>query len=221
MTNRQIYDRLRQAGMTAEGACGMLGNMAAESAMRPDNAQDSYGIPDAEYVEQVDAGARDFVTDDVGFGLCQWTLASRKRKLLAFARARGVSIADAEMQVDFVIKELTEEPGFADVRRTLFTSHDLMACAQIVLNIYENSAVKNLGTRLEYAKMAYDDFGKGGGTNIPADVKPDPIIMALQMLMLYAGYGDKPTGYRSKQFLDDFQAFSEYVKNGVYAEGSK
>lgn len=41
--------------------------------------------------------------------------------------------------------------------------------------------------------------------------KPDPIIMALQMIMLYAGYGDKPTGYRSKQFLEDFKAFSEYV----------
>ena len=50
MTNKEIYNRLRAAGMTAEGACGMLGNMAAESAMRPDNAQDSYGIPDDVYV---------------------------------------------------------------------------------------------------------------------------------------------------------------------------
>lgn len=217
MTNRQIYDRLRAAGMTAEGACGMLGNMAAESAMRPDNAQDSYGIPDSEYVEQVNAGARDFVTDGVGFGLCQWTAASRKRKLLTFARARGVSIADPEMQTDFVIKELTEEPEFADVRRTLFTSHDLMACTQIVLNVYENPAVKNLGTRLEYAQMAYDDFGKGGGKIASVETKPDPVIMALQMVMSYAGYGGNPTGYRSKQFLEDFKEFSEYV----YAEDKK
>ena len=174
MTNKQIYDRLRAAGMTAEGACGMLGNMAAESAMRPDNAQDSYAIPDSVYVEQVDAGARDFL-DGVGFGLCQWTISSRKAKLLAFARARGVSIADAEMQVDFVIKELTEVPEFADVRNTLFTSHDLMACTQIVLNVYENPAVKNLGTRLDYAQMAFDDFGKSrppSGPAVPADFLP-------------------------------------------------
>lgn len=169
MTNKQIYDRLRAAGMTAEGACGMLGNMAAESAMRPDNAQDSYAIPDSVYVEQVDAGARDFL-DGIGFGLCQWTISSRKAKLLAFARARGVSIADAEMQVDFVIKELTEAPEFADVRKTLFTSHDLMACTQIVLNVYENPAVKNLGTRLDYAQMAYDDFGKAQGKSKPSEV---------------------------------------------------
>lgn len=169
MTNKQIYDRLRSSGMTAEGACGMLGNMAAESAMRPDNAQDSYAIPDSVYVEQVDAGARDFL-DDIGFGLCQWTLSSRKAKLLVFARARGVSIADPEMQVDFVIKELTEEPEFADVRNTLFTSHDLMACTQIVLNVYENPAVKNLGTRLDYAHMAYNDFGKAHGDSKPSEV---------------------------------------------------
>lgn len=174
MTNKEIYDRLRAAGMTAEGACGMLGNMAAESGMRPDNAQNSYAIPDSVYVEQVDAGARDFL-DDIGFGLCQWTLASRKAKLLAFARARGVSIADPEMQVAFVIKELTEEPEFVDVRNTLFTSHDLMACTQIVLNVYENPSVKNLGTRLDYAQMAFDDFGKSrppSGSAVPADFLP-------------------------------------------------
>jgi len=169
MTNKEIYDRLRSAGMTAEGACAMLGNMAAESAMRPDNAQDSYAIPDSVYAEQVDAGARDFL-DGIGFGLCQWTISSRKAKLLAFARSRGVSIADPEMQVDFVIKELTQEPEFADVRNTLFTSHDLMACTQIVLNVYENPAVKNLGTRLDYAQMAYNDFGKADGKSKPSEV---------------------------------------------------
>ena len=174
MTNKQIYDRLRSAGMTAEGACGMLGNMAAESAMRPDNAQDSYAIPDSVYVEQVDAGARDFL-DGIGFGLCQWTISSRKAKLLAFARARGVSIADPEMQVDFVIKELTEEPEFADVRKTLYTSHDLRSCTKIVMDIYENPAVKNFGPRLDYAQMAFDDFGKTrppSGSAAPADFLP-------------------------------------------------
>ena len=174
MTNKEIYNRLRAAGMTAEGACGMLGNMAAESAMRPDNAQDSYGIPDDVYVAQVDGEVRDFL-DSVGFGLCQWTLASRKAKLLAFARARGVSIADPAMQVDFVIRELQDYPEFADVRKTLCTSHDLRACTKIVMDIYENPAVKNLAERLEYAKMAFDDFGKtrpASGSSALADFLP-------------------------------------------------
>lgn len=174
MTNKEIYNRLRAAGMTAEGACGMLGNMAAESAMRPDNAQDSYGIPDDVYVAQVDGEVRDFL-DSVGFGLCQWTLASRKAKLLAFAHTRGVSIADPAMQVDFAIRELQDDPEFADVRKTLCTSHDLRACTKIVMDIYENPAVKNLGPRLDYAQMAFDDFGKSrppSGTSVATDFLP-------------------------------------------------
>lgn len=174
MTNKEIYDRLRAAGMTAEGACGMLGNMAAESGMRPDNAQDSYGIPDEVYVAQVDAGTRDFI-DDVGFGLCQWTLDSRKAKLLAFAHSLETSIADPEMQVMFVIRELRDEPEYAEVRKTLYTSHDLRACTKIVMDIYENPAAKNLGPRLDYAQMAFDDFGKSrppSRSAMPADFLP-------------------------------------------------
>lgn len=174
MTNKEIYERLRAAGMTAEGACGMLGNMAAESAMRPDNAQDSYGIPDEVYVAEVDAGTRDFI-DDAGFGLCQWTLDSRKAKLLAFAHSLETSIADPEMQVMFVIRELRDEPEYAEVRKTLYTSHDLRACTKIVMDIYENPAVKNLGPRLDYAQMAFDDFGKvrpPSGSAVPADFLP-------------------------------------------------
>lgn len=214
MTNKEIYDRLRKAGMTAEGACGMLGNMAAESAMKPDNAQDSFGIPDSMYVEQVDAGARDFL-DSIGFGLCQWTLSSRKAKLLAFARARGVSIADPAMQVDFVVKELTEETEFAKVRQTLFTSHDLLACTQIVMNVYENPAVKNLGSRLEYAQMAYYDFGKAGSSlsnSAASATKPDPVIIALQILMSYEGYCGEADGIKSDAFLKDFREFSKSVE---------
>ena len=190
MTNKEIYNRLRAAGMTAEGACGMLGNMAAESAMRPDNAQDSYGIPDDVYVAQVDGEVRDFL-DSVGFGLCQWTLASRKAKLLAFARARGVSIADPAMQVDFVIRELQDYPEFADVRKTLCTSHDLRACTKIVMDIYENPDVKNLAERLVYAKMAFDDFGKtrpASGSSALADFLP-LLVGYLQTEEFAEGFG--------------------------------
>ena len=33
MSNKTIYDQLRAVGMTAEGACGLMGNMMAESSM--------------------------------------------------------------------------------------------------------------------------------------------------------------------------------------------
>ena len=80
MSNRTIYDALRAAGMTAEGACGLMGNMMAESAMRSNNAQDSYGVDDAAYTFSADAGQNNFCNDSIGYGLCQWTSADRKRK---------------------------------------------------------------------------------------------------------------------------------------------
>lgn len=194
MTNKQIYDRLRAAGMTAEGACGMLGNMAAESGMRPDNAQDSYSIPDEVYVAQVDAGTRDFI-DGVGFGLCQWTLDSRKAKLLAFARFLETSIADPEMQVMFVVRELRDEPEYAEVRKTIYTSHDLRACTKIVMDIYENPAVKNLGPRLDYAQMAFDDFGKSR--------LPSGSAATADFLLLLAEY------LQTAEFQDGFARYLE------------
>ena len=160
MSNTTIYNMLRTAGMTKEGACAMLGNMAAESAMRSNNAQDVYGVVDEDYTAATDMGANNFVGDSIGYGLCQWTLASRKQKLLNYARQQGVSIGDETMQVNFCIKELRDD--FPDIWKTLTTSHDLMHCTQLVLNVYENPAIKNLGTRLDYARQAqaYFDSGK-------------------------------------------------------------
>lgn len=156
MSNQSIYNMLRTAGMTKEGACAMLGNMAAESGMRSGNAQDIRGIVDDDYTAATDMGANNFVGDSIGYGLCQWTLASRKQKLLNYARMQGVSIADESMQVNFCIKELRDD--FPDIWQTLTTSHDLLQCTQLVLNVYENPAIKNLGTRMDYAKQAQAYF---------------------------------------------------------------
>ena len=169
MSNQSIYNMLRTAGMTKEGACAMLGNMAAESGMRAGNAQDVYGVVDEDYTAATDMGANNFVSDAIGYGLCQWTEASRKQKLLNYARMQGVSIADESMQVNFCIKELRDD--FPDIWQTLTTSHDLLQCTQIVLNVYENPQIKNLGTRLDYAKQAEAYFG----SNVPVadDTAPD------------------------------------------------
>lgn len=39
MGAEEIYSRLRAAGLTVEGACGLMGNMQAESAMQANIAQ--------------------------------------------------------------------------------------------------------------------------------------------------------------------------------------
>ena len=50
MSAQTIYDDLRKAGMTHEGACAMLGNMQCESSLKPNIAQRGMTNPtDAQY----------------------------------------------------------------------------------------------------------------------------------------------------------------------------
>lgn len=161
MSKKTIYDALRAAGMTQEGACGLMGNMMAESGMRSNNAQDGCGVDDAAYTFSADAGQNNFCNDSIGYGLCQWTAADRKRKLLAYAKSQGVSVSDEDMQVRFCIAEM-QQPEYMRVLFTLCSSHDIDACADIVCNTYERPAINNYPIRRQYAREVFSEFAGSG-----------------------------------------------------------
>lgn len=214
MTNREIYDFFIGAGFTPEGACAMMGNFMAESTMRANNVQDNMTkLSDEQYTAAVDNGLLDFI-DDIGYGYAQWTLASRKRKYLAFAKANGRSVGDALTQLRFTIKELKED--FHTIWSDLCTSHDLFQLTQVICNIYENPAVKNVGTRYEFAQNFYDEMT---GAKKPAPVKdpisatfpPNPSVKMIQYAMWDNGYWDleKINGYKSKEFFAKLREFTD------------
>lgn len=157
MSIQSIYVRLVQAGMSPVAACAMLGNMQAESAMKADNVQNGMGYTDADYTAAVDAGAIDFVSDQRGYGLCQWTYPARKRNLLDFARSRGVSVGDEKMQVDFCIKELQTE--YASLWRYLTTATGVYEAAGRICREYERPAVNNVDARAGFANQFYMSLG--------------------------------------------------------------
>lgn len=134
-----IAQECMKAGMTMAGAAGVLKNVEAEGVWDSGNLEDSFnirhGISDAQYVREVDAGQRDFI-DGMGFGLIQWTFWSRKRDLLAFARARGVSISDFKMQVAFLIYEMRKD--FPAVWNLCCSSDDAALCCHDICRYYEN-----------------------------------------------------------------------------------
>lgn len=208
MSNKQIFDALVGAGMTVEGACGMLGNMAAESTMKPTIAQRGMTtMSDIEYTFAADNGSIDFANDSVGYGLCQWTYHTRKAALLAFAKSRGVSVGDGDMQAQFCIKEL--QTDYPDLWAFLCSSHDLLQCTERICKEFERPTVNNVGTRLEFAKQAYDYFtAQPRPAEKPPDVQPDtggtdPVELACDLLLAYL---------RSGEF---HEGFSEYVKNSL------
>lgn len=47
-----------------------------------------------------------FINDSAGYGLAQWTSAGRKQGLYDYAKAKGVSISDVNMQIEFLLAEL-------------------------------------------------------------------------------------------------------------------
>lgn len=124
MSEAVIWSFFKKKGLSDCGAAGLMGNLYAESGLKPDNLQNTcekkLGLSDADYTAQVDARIyQDFVHDSAGYGLAQWTFWSRKQKLLVFALSRGKSIGDLEMQLDFLWKELTESyPSLVNILKT-------------------------------------------------------------------------------------------------------
>ena len=214
MSDKTIYDQLRAVGMTAEGACGLMGNFQAESAMRSNNVEDRSGIDDDRYVQMVDGGGYDFLSDyghHYGFGLAQWTLQSRKNNLLNLAKKRGCSIADETMQVDFAIWELSNQ--FPGVWQVLTTSHDLYECSRIVCVQYERPAVNNVDVRYRYARDFFAELGGGSGFDPKPEPQPgtspspdrgDPIVRVLQTCMAYDGYwpADQIDGIKTPEYRE-------------------
>lgn len=167
-----IYGALVRAGMTAAGACGLMGNMQAESGMKSNIVQRGMtALSDGEYTRRADAGAPDFIRDGAGYGLCQWTYWSRKQALLRFARERGVSVGDEGMQVEFCLSELRGE--YPALRRFLCETQDVRAAAERVCREYERPAVNNVDARAAYAARFADMAAREGwGSAASSGVNP-------------------------------------------------
>lgn len=122
MTEAVIWRYFRGKGLADCGTAGLMGDLYAESGLRPNNLQNTFekklGLSDAEYTARVDSGAyANFVRDGAGYGLAQWTYWSRKESLLNYAQAAGKSIGDLEMQLDFLWEELNK--GYRGLVNTL------------------------------------------------------------------------------------------------------
>ena len=148
---RYIYKQLTNAGLTAEAACGILGNMEAESGIEPTNLQNSYnsafGMSDAEYTERVDNGSyKKFTSDQAGYGLCQWTFWSRKLQLMDFINARGYkSIGSLEGQTAYFLWDL--ETNYPHVWTFLKATPSVRGASNIILLRYECPADQSVSVQ--------------------------------------------------------------------------
>lgn len=159
----KIWNYLIGKGLSTAGTAGLMGNLYAESGLRPNNLQNSYekslGYTDESYTAAVDNGMyMNFVHDGAGYGLAQWTYWSRKQAMLAFAQEAGKSIGDLETQLGFLIKELE---GYKTVFSLLKTTSSVKAASDSILVNFERPADQSEAAkqrRAGYGQIYYDKY---------------------------------------------------------------
>lgn len=179
MSVQNIHDKLMMGIGNEVGVAVLMGSIRAESRMSSINLQDSFhsklGLSDEEYTAKVNAGGYDnnFINDGAGYGLCQWTFWSRKKRLLEYARALDASIGDEDMQIGYCLSELAinYKPILEALKSATYANMDTVA--DLVTTKYEapaDQSLPRLKERRGYAREFYEQFTKPatkGYTNSP------------------------------------------------------
>lgn len=171
--DKAIWDRLHAAIGNAYGVAGVMGNFMAESSLKSSNLQNTYekslGMTDDQYTAAVDSGSyTNFVQDKAGYGLYQATFWSIKESLLNYAKSKGKSIGDRDMQVDHFLKLMKEE--YPAIWKVLTTAKTVREASDAVLLNFERPADQSETVRKKRAEYGQQFFDKYAGT--AASAKP-------------------------------------------------
>ncbi len=170
MNEKIIWDYLIKKINNPYGVAAIMGNLMAESSLNPANATGKNKT--ANYVDDVNNGWVDFAHDGVAFGLVQWCYWSRKQGLLDFAKARGKSIDDLTMQLDYMLQELQ---SYKTVLAAVTDAKDVRTPSDVFMLKYEKPG--NVGDaarqkRAAYGVKYYDAYAPK--QEAPAQTAPTP-----------------------------------------------
>lgn len=190
-TEQKIWQYFKSKGLNDYGIAGLMGNLYAESGLRPTNLQNTFerklGLADEEYTAAVDSGAyTNFVKDSAGYGLAQWTYWSRKQNLINFAKQQKKSIGDLDMQLDFLYKELSE--NYKTVLKTLCSATSVLEASNSVLLNFERPADQSVtvqNRRAGFGNTYYDKYAtkketQQGGNGKMKYSKSNPPLVCMQ-----------------------------------------
>lgn len=172
MTNeKQIWDFLCNKIGNSYGVASLMGNLQAESNLSSKNMENSYerekGFTDTTYVQAVDNGTytkEQFIDDQVGFGIAQWTWWSRKKALYEYAKSQKKSIGDLTMQLEFLYQELST--SYKGVLSTLKNATSILEASNVVLFKFENPYDKSVSVQDRRAKLGQKFYDKYAGKKV-------------------------------------------------------
>lgn len=233
---QDIYNLLRASGTTHAGACGILGNLEAESALSPTNLENSYEgrYTDSSYTKAVDNGTyANFANDRYGYGLAQWTFPSRKQGLLNYAKQLKVSIGDLTMQTQYLVKELKSD--FPKVWNVVTSTNSIQEASNAMLLEFERpaNAISRKSERYDMSNK-YNDLKitnsspkvitvtiKNVNVSLPQLSKGacNPAVAALQTLLnankFNCGQVDGDFGSNTENALKAFQRKNDLEADGI------
>lgn len=182
MNEKQIWDRLYSHIKNPYGVAGVMGNFQAESAMKANNLQDSYqaslGFSDETYTAAVDKGTYgNFVYDSAGYGLYQATFWSIKQHLLNYAKSRGRSIGDWDVQVDQLVTLLKAE--YSGVWNTLINAESVRQASDAMLLRFERPADQSEVIQIlrsKYGEKFFSEFARTEPQSAAPEIAEEPVL---------------------------------------------
>ncbi len=161
---KYIWDYLMKTIKNPYGVAGIMGNLFAESSL------DTYcktggdkKINGLQYAEMVDKAENlyECTHDGVAFGLVQWCFWTRKEGLYSMAQSNGKSIGNLDIQLDYLILEMSE--CYKTVWNTVLNCASVSEATEIVMKKYEkpaNTGDKALAKRVSKAVQYYEKYAE-------------------------------------------------------------
>lgn len=154
---KKMWDYFKSKGLNDYGVAGLLGNLYAESGLKPCNLQNTFeaklNMNDAEYTAAVDAGIyTNFIYDKAGYGLAQWTFWSLKKELLEYCQKKNKSIGDLDTQMEFLVYQLTN--SYKSIWNKLKTATSVLNASNVFLLEFERPADQSAAAQQKRASYA-------------------------------------------------------------------
>ena len=164
-----IWQFFKSKGLNDYAVAGIMGNLYAESGLISINLQNSYDVlgSDEEYTRKVDSGEyskETFVNDSAGYGLAQWTYYARKAALYDYAKLKGASIGDLDMQLEFLWGELSE---YGDLMAKLQNAKSVEEATSAFMLEFERPADQSEAAQWSRANFSHEFYRKYAWQIIP------------------------------------------------------
>lgn len=210
---RRIWAFFAGKGLSPYAIAGLMGNLYAESALRPNNLQNSFErklkMTDKGYTAVVNSGTyTNFVNDGAGYGLAQWTYHTRKKALLKYAQAQKKSIDDLGMQLDFLWQELQ---GYRKSMAALRAGTSIKTVSDAILTDFEKPADQSAGVKNRRANLGREIYDRQAG----AGKQPEDTKKAAFTLQIGAFSAEENAEKRRRQ-LENKGVDARIVKRGNF-----